>query len=45
MSMNNRPTEGLTYIVNQKVVLMTEVHLAIMGINWIGKATEVLSKR
>ena len=45
MSMNERPSEGLTYIVNHKVVLMTEVHLAIMGINWIGKATEVFSKK
>lgn len=33
MSMNERPSEGLTYIVNHKIVLMTEVHLAIMGIN------------
>ena len=34
MSMNERPSEGLTYIINNnKIVFMTEVHLAIMGIN------------
>lgn len=34
MSMNERPSEGLIYIINNnKIVLMTEVHLAIMGIN------------